>query len=48
MAYPDFTRRLFMYFVIPDEAVKTMDVAYEGEAYTLENHRPYAEKEHFS
>ena len=43
MAYPDFTRRLFMYFVIPDEAVKTMDVAYEGVAYTLENHRPDAE-----
>lgn len=43
MAYPDFTRRLFLYFVIPDEAVKTMDVAYEGVAYTLENHRPDAE-----
>ena len=30
MAYPDFTRRLMMYFVIPDEAVETMTVAYEG------------------
>lgn len=44
MAYPDFARRVMMYFVIPDEAVKTMTVAYEGEAYTLENHRPDAEK----
>ena len=44
MAYPDFTRRLMMYFVVPDEAVETMAVAYEGEAYTLENHRPDAEK----
>ena len=44
MAYPDFTRRLLMYFVIPDEAVETMTMAYEGEAYTLENHRPDAEK----
>ena len=43
-AYPDFTRRLFLYFVIPDEAVETMTVAYEGEAYTLKNHRPDAEK----
>ena len=43
-AYPDFTRRLMMYFVIPDEAVETMTVAYEGEAYTLKNHRPDAEK----
>lgn len=43
MAYPDFTRRLMMYFVIPDEAVETMAVAYEGEAYTLKNHRPDAE-----
>ncbi|MGN0402200.1 MAG: FtsX-like permease family protein [Acetatifactor sp.] len=44
MAYPDFARRLFLYFVIPDEAVETMTVAYEGQAYTLENHRPDAEK----
>lgn len=43
-AYPDFTRRLFLYFVIPDEAVEGMTVAYAGEAYTLENHRPDAEK----
>ena len=43
-AYPDFTRRLMMYFVIPDAAVEAMTVAYEGEAYTLENHRPDAEK----
>ncbi|MCI5510854.1 MAG: ABC transporter permease [Eubacterium sp.] len=44
MAYPDFARRVMMYFVIPDEAVEGMTVAYEGEAYTLENHRPDAEK----
>ena len=43
MAYPDFARRLFMYFVIPDEAVEDMTVAYEGEAYMLENKRPDAE-----
>ena len=44
MAYPDFARRLLMYFVIPDEAVETMTAAYRGEAYTLENKRPDAEK----
>ena len=32
-----------MYFVIPDEAVENMTVAYEGEAYTLKNHRPDAD-----
>lgn len=42
-AYPDFVRGLFMYFVVPDEAVETMPAAYIGEAYTLENHRPDAE-----
>lgn len=43
IAFPDFTRRLFLYFVIPDEAVENMSMAYVGEAYTLENHRPDAE-----
>ena len=42
-AYPDFARRLFFYFVIPDEAVEAMSTAYVGAAYTLENHRPDAE-----
>lgn len=41
--YPDFTRKLWMYFVVPDEAVANMPVAYVGEAYTLRNHRPDAE-----
>lgn len=43
MAYPDFARRLFFYFVVPDEAVANMPAAYTGAAYTLENHRPDAE-----
>lgn len=43
MAYPDFARRLFFYFVVPDGAVESMPVAYVGTAYTLENHRPDAE-----
>ena len=43
IAYPDFARRLFFYFVIPDEAVEAMTAAYAGTAYTLENHRPEAE-----
>lgn len=42
-AYPDFARRLFLYFVVPDEAVASMPTAYVGTAYTLENHRPNAE-----
>ena len=42
-AYPDFARRLFFYFVVPDEAVANMPAAYVGTAYTLENHRPDAE-----
>lgn len=42
-AYPDFARRLFWYFVVPDAAVEAMKVAYVGAAYTLENHRPNAE-----
>ena len=44
IAYPDFTRRLMMYFVIPDEAVEGMTAAYAGEAYTLQNKRLDAEK----
>ncbi len=43
MEYPDFARRLFFYFVVPDEAVADMPAAYLGAAYTLENHRPDAE-----
>lgn len=43
MAYPDFARRLFLYFVVPDEAVDQMPVSYRGAAYTLDNHRPDAE-----
>ena len=42
-AYPDFARRLFLYFVVPDEAVEGLPTAYIGAAYTLENHRPDAE-----
>lgn len=41
-AYPDFTQRLLLYFVVPDAAVETMPTAYIGEAYTLENQHPYA------
>ena len=43
LAYPDFARRLYFYFVVPDEAVANMPMAYTGAAYTLENHRPDAE-----
>lgn len=43
MDYPDFTRRLWMYFVVPDEALENMLAVYEGEAYTLKDHRPDAE-----
>ncbi|MGN1016843.1 MAG: ABC transporter permease [Faecousia sp.] len=42
-AYPDFARRLFFFFVVPDAAVASMPTAYVGAAYTLENHRPDAE-----
>lgn len=42
-AYPDFTPQLFMYFVVPDVAVKAMPVAYVGETCMLENHHPDAE-----
>lgn len=38
---PEFTRR-FLYFVIPDEALENMDVAWNCVAYTLENSRPDA------
>ena len=38
-AYPDFARMLFFYFVVPDEAVANMPVAYTGAAYTLEEER---------
>lgn len=42
-AYPDFTQRLLLYFVVPDAALETMPAAYIGETYTLENHHPDAE-----
>lgn len=38
--FPDFARRAWMYFVVPDEAVEGMPVASICAAYTLENHRP--------
>lgn len=41
--YPDFAWRLWMYFVVPDEAVAQMSVSDTCAAYTLENHRPDAE-----
>lgn len=43
LAYPDFARRPFFYFVVSDEAVEGLPTAYLGAAYTLENHRPDAE-----
>ncbi|MGN0426111.1 MAG: ABC transporter permease [Acetatifactor sp.] len=39
-SYPDFARRAWMYFVVPDEAVRGLPVANICAAYTLENHRP--------
>ncbi len=41
-AYPDFTQRLLLYFVVPDAAVETMPATYIGETYTLENQHPDA------
>lgn len=38
--YPDFARRAWMYFVVPDEAVVGMPVSDVCVAYTLVNHRP--------
>ena len=43
MDFPDFARRLWMYFVVPDEAIANMTVSTIGAAYTLENHRPDSE-----
>ena len=37
--YPDFARRVWMYFVVPDEAVTGMPVSDACAAYTLENSR---------
>ena len=37
--YPDFARRLWMYFVVPDEAVAGMPVSHVCAAYTLESSR---------
>ncbi|MGN0999395.1 MAG: ABC transporter permease, partial [Faecousia sp.] len=41
--YPDFARRAWLYFVVPDEAVAGMPVSDVCAAYTLENHRPEAQ-----
>ena len=41
--YPDFARRAWMYFVVPDEAVAGMPVSDVCAAYTLENSRPEAQ-----
>ena len=41
--YPEFARRAWMYFVVPDEAVAGMPVSDVCVAYTLENHRPEAQ-----
>ena len=41
--YPEFARRAWMYFVVPDEAVADMPVSDVCAAYTLENHRPKAQ-----
>ena len=41
--YPEFARRAWMYFVVPDEAVAGMPVSDLCAAYTLENSRPDAE-----
>ncbi|MGN0983144.1 MAG: ABC transporter permease, partial [Candidatus Limivicinus sp.] len=41
--YPDFARRAWMYFVVPDEAVAGMPVSDVCAAYTLENNRPAAQ-----
>ncbi|MDD6188501.1 MAG: ABC transporter permease [Clostridiales bacterium] len=40
--YPDFARREYMYFIIPDEAVAGMPVSDVCAAYTLADHRPDA------
>lgn len=41
--YPEFARRAWMYFVVPDEAVAGMLVSDVCAAYTLENSRPEAQ-----
>lgn len=41
ISYPDFTKGWF-YFVIPDEALRDMEVSARYTGYTLENHRPDA------
>lgn len=41
--YPEFARRAWTYFVVPDEAVAGMPVSDVCAAYTLENHRPDAQ-----
>ena len=41
--YPEFARRAWMYFVVPDEAVAGMPVSDVCAAYTLKNHRPDAQ-----
>lgn len=44
--FPEFGRGLWMYYVVPDEAVAGMPAVMNGAAYTLENHRPDAEALH--
>lgn len=39
-AFPEFARRAWFYFVVPDGAVAGMPVSDVCAAYTLENHRP--------
>lgn len=39
-SFPEFARRAWMYFVVPDEAVEGMRVSDLCAAYTLENNRP--------
>lgn len=38
--YPEFARRAWVYFVVPDEALAGMPVSDVCAAYTLKNHRP--------
>lgn len=42
-AFPEFARRAWMYFVVPDEAVEGMQISDLCAAYTLKDHRPDAE-----
>lgn len=44
--FPEFARGLWMYYVVPDEALTGMPAVMNGAAYTLENRRPDAEALH--